>query len=40
MRKKTSLSDAEKEEADKLKVEGNELMRTEQFEAAIEKYSK
>jgi hypothetical protein len=40
MRKKTSLSDAEKEEAEKLKVEGNDLMRTEQFEAAIEKYSK
>ncbi len=40
IRKKAALSEAEKEEAEKLKVEGNELMRTEQFEAAIEKYSK
>lgn len=40
IRKKAALSEAEKEEAERLKVEGNELMRTEQFEAAIEKYSK
>ena len=40
IRKKAALTEAEKEEAEKLKVEGNELMRTEQFDAAIEKYSK
>jgi len=34
------LTEAEKEVAEKLKVEGNDLMRTEQFEAAIEKYTR
>jgi hypothetical protein len=40
LRKKTSLTDSEREEAEKLKSEGNDLMRSEQFEAAIDKYSK
>jgi len=40
IRKKAALTEAEKEEADKLKVEGNDLMRSEQFAAAIEKYTK
>ena len=40
LRKKGALTDSEKEEAEKLKCEGNELMRTEQFDAAIDKYSK
>jgi len=34
------LTEAEKDEAEKLKNEGNDLMRSEQFEAAIEKYTK
>ena len=40
LRKKTSLTEAEKEEAERLKTEGNDLMRSEQYEAAIEKYTK
>lgn len=40
MKKKGSPSPADKEAADKLKGEGNDLMRTEKFEEAIEKYSK
>ena len=34
------MTEAEKEEAERLKTEGNDLMRSEQFEAAIEKYTK
>lgn len=40
MKKKAPPTPSEKEEAEKLKLEGNDLMRTEQFEAAIEKYTK
>lgn len=40
IRKKAPPTEAEKELAEKLKMEGNDLMRTEEYEAAIEKYSK
>jgi len=40
LKKKAPPTESEKEEAEKLKLEGNDLMRTEQFEGAIEKYTK
>ena len=40
MKKKAPPTNAEKEEAEKLKVEGNDLMRSEDFPGAIEKYTK
>jgi len=40
MKKKAPPTVAEKEEAEKLKLEGNELMRAEDFPGAIEKYTK
>ena len=40
LKKKTPPTESEKEEAEKLKIEGNDLMRTEQYEGAIEKYSR
>lgn len=40
MKKKAPPTAAEKEEAEKLKIEGNELMRSEDFPGAIEKYAK
>lgn len=40
MRKKAPPTAEEKEAAEKLKVEGNDLMRAEDFPGAIEKYSK
>jgi len=40
MHKKAPPTAAEKEEAEKLKVEGNDLMRSEDFPGAIEKYTK
>jgi hypothetical protein len=40
MRKKAPPSAEEKEEAEKLKLEGNDLMRSENFPGAIEKYTK
>merc|ERR1719245_995149 len=39
-RKKAPATGEEKEQAEKLKVEGNDLMRTEDFPGAIEKYTK
>jgi len=40
MKKKAPPTAAEKEEAEKLKLEGNELMRSEDFPGAIERYTK
>lgn len=40
LHKKSPPSPAEKEEAEKLKNEGNNLMRTEKFEEALQMYSK
>jgi len=40
MKKKAPPTVAEKEEAEKLKLEGNELMRAEDFPGAIDKYTK
>jgi hypothetical protein len=40
LKKKAPPSAEEKERAEKLKVEGNDLMRTEQFDKAIEMYTK
>jgi len=40
MEKKSHPTESEKEEAEHLKTEGNDLMRTEQYEGAIEKYTK
>jgi len=40
IKKKAPATGEEKEQAEKLKVEGNDLMRTEDFPGAIEKYTK
>ena len=40
MHKKSPPSAADKEEAERLKTEGNNLMRTEKFVDALEMYSK
>ena len=40
MKRKSPPTASEKEEAESLKMEGNDLMRTEQFEGAIEKYTR
>lgn len=40
MKKKAPPTADEKEQAEKLKVEGNDLMRSEDFPGAIDKYSK
>jgi len=40
LKKKAPPTESEKEEAEKLKLAGNDLMRTEQFEGAIEKYTR
>lgn len=40
LRKKEPITEAERAEANKLKEEGNEFMRAEKLEEAIEKYSK
>ena len=40
MRKKGPPSAADKEEAERLKTEGNNLMRTEKFQEALDMYSK
>ena len=40
LQKKSPPSAADKEEADRLKTEGNNLMRTEKFVDALEMYSK
>lgn len=40
MQKKSPPSAADKEEAERLKTEGNNLMRTEKFVDALEMYSK
>jgi len=40
LKKKAPPTADEKEQAEKLKLEGNELMRAEKFEEAIEKYTK
>jgi hypothetical protein len=40
LHKKGPPSAAEKEEAERLKTEGNNLMRTEKFDEALKMYSK
>merc|ERR1711952_622688 len=40
LRKKGPPSAADKEEAERLKTEGNNLMRTEKFQEALDMYSK
>lgn len=40
MKKKAPPTSTEKEEAEKLKMEGNDLMRAEDFQGSIEKYTK
>lgn len=40
LKSKTPPTESEKEEAERLKIQGNDLMRTEQYEAAIEKYTR
>lgn len=40
LKSKTPPTESEKEEAERLKVQGNDLMRTEQYEGAIEKYTR
>ena len=40
MKKKAPPTSSEKEEAEKLKMEGNDLMRAEDFQGSIEKYTK
>merc|ERR1712227_381735 len=40
IKKKAPATGEEKEQAEKLKLEGNDLMRTEDFPGAIEKYTK
>lgn len=40
LRKKEPITEAERAEANKLKEEGNEFMRAEKLEEAVEKYSK
>ena len=40
MRKKGPHSAADKEEAERLKTEGNNLMRTEKFQEALDMYTK
>ena len=40
LRKAGTPSEEDRQEAEKMKVEGNELMRSENFEKAVEMYSK
>ena len=40
LRKKGTPPPEDKEKAEKLKLEGNDLMRSENFEQAVEKYTR